>query len=132
MNRYGSPLQGSFSQVLIRFITKNSFTVSYVDAIFQQIYLQFCCCLEISVLLIKFWHSIRVIVRLSVLLILELRFCVCCHPCFFLKFMLKIFKLDGKWKEFWLFLKARYLIIRYLAFFINGREQARCNNFYAI
>ena len=32
--------------------------------------------------LIKFWHSIRVIVPMSFLTILELSFYRCCHPCF--------------------------------------------------
>ena len=36
---------------------------------------------QINVLLIKFRHSTRVNVRLSLLLILELSFYGCCHPC---------------------------------------------------
>ena len=47
--------------------------------IFLQLRLE----LNINVLLIKFCQSKRVIVHLSLLMILELRFYVFCHPCYF-------------------------------------------------
>ena len=49
------------------------FTVSYIYAILQHSHEKFRLDLEINVLFSNFWHSTSVIVRLSFLLILELR-----------------------------------------------------------
>ena len=62
---------------------KCPFTVSCIYAILQQMYVLIRLDLEVYVLLVKYRHSTRLIVRLSIIvLILELRLYGCCHSCF--------------------------------------------------